>query len=113
MMTIGKAPRSLPVEIFDSPESMGEKLAAELVPKIQSAAKLFILGCPGGRTPKTTYQALSRLAAERGADLSKLVIAMMDDYVFPSGKGYVHCPEDAHYSCRRFAYEEIWNVVNG
>lgn len=113
MLTIGKPPRALPVEIFDTPEAMGEKLAAELLPKIQAAAKLFILGCPGGRTPKTTYQALSRLAAERGADLSKLVIAMMDDYVFPSGGGYVHCPEDAHYSCRRFGYEEIWKVVNG
>ena len=32
---------------------------------------------------------------------------MMDDYVIPNRGGYDHVPIDAHYSCRRFAIEEI------
>ena len=49
----------------------------------------------------------------QGADLGHLVIAMMDDYVVPAGDGgFEHCPADAHYSCRRFAREEITGPLN-
>ena len=38
---------------------------------------------------------------------------MMDDYVLPAvDGGYEHCPADAHYSCRRFAREEIAGLLD-
>jgi glucosamine-6-phosphate deaminase len=37
---------------------------------------------------------------------------MMDDYVVPTAGGYEFCPAEAHYSCRRFAEEEIRAVFN-
>jgi glucosamine-6-phosphate deaminase len=49
----------------------------------------------------------------QGADLSHLVIAMMDDYVVPAGDGgFEHCPAGAHYSCRRFVRDEIAEPLN-
>jgi glucosamine-6-phosphate deaminase len=110
--TFGKQPYVLPVEVFASSEALGKKLAQDILARINGKKGHFILGCPGGRSPKTTYDALGAMAASTGADFSHVVIAMMDDYVFPSGGSYVHCPEDAHYSCRRFGYEEIWKVLN-
>ena len=76
--------------IFDDPSSLGRTLAARIADEIQAAhaaGRRYVLGCPGGRSPMTTYAELARLVAERGLDLSGLVIAMMDDYVErdPSG----------------------------
>lgn len=50
---------------------------------------------------------LRRHAARQAADLSPLRIVMMDDYVLWHDGGFSHVPLDAHYSCRRFALEEI------
>ena len=50
---------------------------------------------------------LNRHAAELSVDLSPLLIVMMDDYVLESDNGFAHVPINAHYSCRRFAMEEI------
>jgi glucosamine-6-phosphate deaminase len=61
---------------------------------------------------QTTYAALGDQARQAEADLSRLVIVMMDDYVLPSGNGFIHCPAEAHYSCRRFARQEIGAVLN-
>jgi glucosamine-6-phosphate deaminase len=55
----------------------------------------YLLGCPGGRSLRTTYRAL----AARARVLDRLVVVMMDEYV--------GAPADAHYSCARFAQEEI------
>ncbi len=97
------------VQVFRDATTLGEALAREIMAGIDAArreGRRFILGCPGGRSPRSTYQALAGLA--RGADLRHLVIAMMDDYVVRgSDGGWRHVPGDAHYSCRRFAWEEI------
>lgn len=75
---------------------MGDALAdAILDAHERSDGEAFLLGCPGGRTPLTTYRAL----AERRADLSRLVVVMMDEYVGARG--------DEHYSCLRFARSEL------
>lgn len=97
------------VRTFPDSAALGDALAAEIVEGIDAArrdGRRYILGCPGGRSPRTTYLALARRLA--GADVSHLVIAMMDDYVMtsPSG-GWQHVPDDAHYSCRKFAFDEI------
>ncbi|CAN5614723.1 glucosamine-6-phosphate deaminase [soil metagenome] len=77
----------------------------------RTEGRRYILGCPGGRSGRSTYQALVGL--QRGADLSHVVIAMMDDYVEPlPGGGWQHVPPEVHHSCRRFALEEIAKPLN-
>jgi glucosamine-6-phosphate deaminase len=52
------------------------------------------------------------LAAERGTDLSRFVIAMMDEYLVATPEGPELCPADAHYSCRGFGRREILERIN-
>jgi glucosamine-6-phosphate deaminase len=98
-----------PVMVFPDPRALGMALAREIAAGVDAAraeGRRYILGCPGGRTGRSTYHALAELLA--GADLSHMVIAMMDDYVEPApGGGWRHVPAEAHYSCRRFARDEI------
>jgi glucosamine-6-phosphate deaminase len=102
------------IRVFADAEALGAALAGELMAGIDAARhanRRYVLGCPGGRSPRTTYQALARLAS--GVDLGHVVMAMMDDYVVPGpGGGFEHVPADAHYSCRRFAYDEIAAPLN-
>jgi glucosamine-6-phosphate deaminase len=97
------------VRVFTDADALGAALADEIVVGIDTArgaGRQFVLGCPGGRSARSTYQALAKRVA--GADLSHLIIAMMDDYVVPTGDGgFEHVPADAHYSCRYFARQEI------
>jgi len=94
---------------YPDPEALGDALAVEIVDGIDAARRdrrRFILGCPGGRSGRSTYLAMARRLT--GADVSHLVIAMMDDYVAASPNGgWQHVPDSAHYSCRRFATDEI------
>ena len=55
---------------------------------------------------------MGRQIAEARADIRHVVIVMMDDYVEPAGEVMRNSPPDAHYSCRRFAMEEIRDVLN-
>jgi glucosamine-6-phosphate deaminase len=113
--TLGQAAQSVSVSIYDTPEALGQALAQYLLPKITSArvaGRRFLLGCPGGRSLQTTYAALGEQTRQEEADLSNLVIVMMDDYVLPSPTSFMHCPAEAHYSCRRFARQEIWAILN-
>lgn len=101
--------------IYADREAVGRALAAGLADSITegiAARGRFVLGCPGGRTPVSTYEALSDELARRKADVSGLVIAMMDDYVMATPDGWAHVPEDAHNSCVRFARVEIQAVLN-
>lgn len=103
-----------PVHVFPDPEALGDALAAEIAGGIAAhgaAGRRYLLGCPGGRTPQTTYQALARRVA--GMDLRHLVIVMMDDYLLPGPDGrWRRAPADAHYSCERFAREDIAGLLN-
>jgi glucosamine-6-phosphate deaminase len=83
------------VRVFDDAATLGRALADEIVAAYGASTGPFLLGCPGGRSLRTTYRAL---AATR-PDLSRLVVVMMDEYVGAA--------PDAHYSCRRFAREEL------
>ena len=102
------------VRVFRDDAALGAALADEIMSGIDDArvsGARYILGCPGGRSPLSTYRALAERAA--GADLGHVVIAMMDDYVVPApGGGWQHVPGDAHYSCRRFARVEIAAPLN-
>jgi glucosamine-6-phosphate deaminase len=88
------------LRVFADPEELGAALAAEILEAYERAdGRPFLLGCPGGRSLRSTYRAL----AGRGADLERLVIVMMDEYVTNGGPP----PVDAHYSCRGFALREL------
>lgn len=97
------------VRVFEDPEALGMALAQEIVAGIDAARRAgrqYVLGCPGGRSARSTYQALAELVG--GADLQHLVIAMMDDYVVRGPDGdWRRVSGEAHYSCERFAREEI------
>jgi len=112
---LGQGERSLPARIFDTSKAMGEFIAVLLLADItaaRQAGRRYLLGCPGGRTPMIVYRALGQQAAAAQADCSHVTIVMMDDYLVQTGNGFAHCPEDAHYSCRRAAREDIAGVIN-
>lgn len=103
------------VTVFPSAEELGRRLAVEIVDLVEAAGaegRPFVLGCPGGRSPMSTYEAMGREFGRRGTDLSHLVIAMMDDYALPAGDGWTQPAADLHFSCRRFAHEDIQAVFN-
>jgi len=83
------------VRVFANAGELGEALADEILAAYERGDGDFLLGCPGGRTPLTTYRALAR----RHPGLPRLVVVMMDEYV--------GAPVDAHYSVRGFALREI------
>jgi glucosamine-6-phosphate deaminase len=83
------------VRVFADPDELGAALADDVLDRYDAVAGPYLLGCPGGRSLRNTYRAL----AERGRTLDRLVVVMMDEYV--------GAPVDAHYSCTRFAREEI------
>jgi glucosamine-6-phosphate deaminase len=106
---------NLQLEVHETPDILGERLASFIHAAITEAAlsgKNFVLGCPGGRSLLTTYRALGELVGEGQTDLANLVIVMMDEYLTAGETGMAYCPQDAHYSCRRFAECEIVETLN-
>jgi glucosamine-6-phosphate deaminase len=83
------------VRVFADADELGAALAADVLARYDASVGPYLLGCPGGRSLRTTYRAL----ATHGRVLDRLVVVMMDEYAGAS--------PDAHYSCTRFAHEEI------
>lgn len=79
--------------VFEDAAALGRALAAEVVAVHDAGEGPFLLGCPGGRSLRPTYGALA------GSRLDRLVVVMMDEYA--------GAPTDAHFSCSRFACEEV------
>lgn len=103
------------LRVFPDDISLGTALAstiADLAEVRLRAGGHFVLGCPGGRTPATTFAGLASEFTRRDLDLSGLIIAMMDDYVVADGDSWRAVDENVHNSCRRFAREEIQAVIN-
>jgi glucosamine-6-phosphate deaminase len=103
--------------VFDGPEALGRALAtliAELLVEATDAGRPFLLGCPSGRSPQSTYVALAREVATRGIDLTGLVIVMMDEYVERDDRTGVMRRIDpaAPHSCVRFGQAEIVDRLN-
>jgi glucosamine-6-phosphate deaminase len=97
--------------VFDGPEEIGRALAALIADRLAQAGagRRFLLGCPSGRSPRSTYAALAREVSARRIDLTGLVIVMMDEYVERDpGTGQMRRvdPAAAH-SCVRFGQAEI------
>jgi glucosamine-6-phosphate deaminase len=86
--------------VFADAVELGDALATEILAAYEGAeGRRFLLGCPGGRSLRSTYRAL----AERRPDLRRLVVVMMDEYVVDGAPA----PPDAPYSCRGFARREL------
>lgn len=82
--------------------------------KIQLANnRRFVLGCPGGRTPRQTYIELGKLIAQSELSLKNLWILMMDDYAEKTSISFQNVSDKSHFSCRKFAQDEIYKVLNG
>lgn len=98
--------------ILPDAQAIGDAVADRILDRIHAhQGRPFLLGCPSGRTAVPVYEALARRAGA-GADLSALVIVMMDDYVLPDGEGeYRIVDPTASYSCLRFAEEEILRPI--
>jgi len=90
--------------LVDTGEAAGQLVAAHILDAVEAKAGApFLLGCPAGRTPVTTYAALGPLAAARRVDLSNVEIVMLDEYVVDGELADLA----AHYSCRRFIREAL------
>ncbi len=71
----------------------------------------FLLGCPSGRSAAPVYDTLAHLA-EDGADLSRLVVVMMDEYVVAGPDGTFRAVDpDLSYSCTGFAHRELLDPI--
>lgn len=95
--------------------ALGAAVASDIVVaylEAQAAGRPYLLGCPGGRTPRPIYREMARLGGVLDLDWSGLTIVMMDDYLVQDGDRLVSCPRDAHFSCRRFAEVEIVGLIN-
>jgi glucosamine-6-phosphate deaminase len=102
--------------VFDGPEAVGRALAALIADQLEEAGGgwSFLLGCPSGRSPFSTYVALGHEVAARDLDLTGLVIVMMDEYVErDDGTGEMRRIDSAApHSCLRFGQAEIVDRLN-
>lgn len=102
--------------VFDGPEAVGRALAALIADRIAAAGagRSFLLGCPSGRSPWTTYVSLAHEVAARRLDLTGLVIVMMDEYVErDQATGQMRrIDPSAPHSCLRFGQAEIVDRLN-
>lgn len=110
MMAIAK------ITIFPTDTELGMAAAQKIFTGIQDAENMgmkYVLGCPGGRSPRSTYRALSALLSKAGQSIKHLHVAMMDEYAvqLPNGE-FRNVDERSHFSCRKFAFNEIRDVLN-
>lgn len=105
--------------VFPDEIQLGRALAIEIADGLVAAGnegRNFTLGCPGGRSPRSTYAQFAELVHERKLDLSSLEIFMMDDYVVADDEGFRRVPTDAHFSVEAVAHDDIvgpWNRAAG
>ncbi len=100
---------------FETADELGEAAADLIVDGVAAAAakrRSYLLGCPGGRTPKPIFAALARRCAEDLVDCSHVVIVMMDDYLENDADPPRVVDDTADHSCRRFAQHDIRGVIN-
>ncbi|MGK9234282.1 6-phosphogluconolactonase [Inquilinus limosus] len=110
-----RATIAIPVTVHPTPEALGHAVAQRILGGIERAAeenRPYLLGCPAGRSARPVYTALGALAGMTRFDLSRLVLVMMDEYLAEGPDGPALCDPRAHYSCRRFAEQEIRAVLN-
>ena len=107
---------NLDIKVAPSSEDVGQFVANLILDGLAKARENnrdFILGCPSGRTPRSTLKALAEHVKSEQIDLSNLVVVMMDDYVKEVGSGkFENVSLEAHFSCRKWANLELRNQLN-
>lgn len=102
--------------IHDNSAAIGEELAPRIIDGIRAAnaaGRSYVLGCPGGRSPLPVYAVLGERIAADPVDCSRMVIAMMDEYLLGQpGEAVTPPPASAHFSCRGFGQREIVGRIN-
>ena len=101
--------------VLQAAKSDGRALAEEIADGItaaQSQGLDYLLGCPGGRSPRSTYAAFAHVVAERSLDLSNVIIVMMDDYVVEVDGQPQRIDPREHCSVEGFALTEILAPLN-
>ncbi|WP_308467137.1 6-phosphogluconolactonase [Rathayibacter soli] len=95
-------------QIFETPDDVGQQAALLIADAIVAAGdRPFVLGCPSGRSPVSTYRALAAETTRRRLDLSRVVIALMDEYVELDPPGYRLVDAGRAHSCVGFGRREI------
>lgn len=115
MKTFYIGQKKIPLFTFDNPEQIGIYLSKKILSALTLKSKTnncFLLGCPGGRSLGCFYDVLGQTAYEMKADLSDLIIVMMDEYLQSQDKSFSYCPPNAHYSCVNFAFKNILQPIN-
>ncbi len=105
----------IPAKIFPDDKELAVVLSWAILDGVKQAEisnRPYLLGCPSGRSPLSTYRALGNQAAANGQDMSHVIIVMMDEFVLPTENGYEFCSPDAHFSCARYAHKELLAAIN-
>jgi len=103
------------LHVFQDAVALGESLADRIATGIEQARmrkERYLLGCPGGRSPRTTYAALVKRVRQLELDLRHLTIVMMDDYLVDDVNGPRRIDPGMHCSVERFAREVIVEPLN-
>lgn len=106
---------SVTLEVVASDAQLGQRAAQMILDAHRGAAiegRGLVLGCPAGRSPRSTYAALGDLVAQHRVDLSNAHLVLMDEFVERRDDAWRWCPADAHYSCRAYAEREIVATLN-
>ena len=105
---------SVPTIRLANAVEVGNFVARKIASAIaESDSNPVVLGFPSGRTPRPTIAALALIASEENLDLSRVHILLMDDYVWEISPGkFENVAETEHFSCRKFAKDELLTVIN-
>lgn len=102
--------------IYDTKAEIGDVLADRILAGLRTAnaaGRTYVLGCPGGRSPMPVYEALGRKLAAAPEDCSRIIIAMMDEYLLGDDPAALALPSpSAHFSCTGFGQREILGRIN-
>ena len=101
----------VPTTVFADEQQLGETLAAELAQRWAAHPGRFVLGCPSGRTPTSTFRALAATVAP-DTDLSGVVVVMMDEYLTGTEPDLRPIDQTLPHSCRGYAHREIIGPLN-
>ena len=71
------------IKIFDSPDSLAQLLATDLMQEINNSSREFFLSISGGSTPKILFRELSRSPYKEKLDWSKVHIFWCDERCVP------------------------------
>ena len=106
---------SIAPEILATPDDVGRAAATQIADAIEAAARQgrpFVLGCPSGRSPMTTYEQLALIVGERDLDLGCVIVALMDEYVEKTADGFRAVDPSLPHSCVGFGRRDILERLN-